>query len=177
MRPMKIMLIAVSSVMLLAMIGCSKKVTQTAPAIEERQTPETIPIPKSEPKLETIDLEPKEKSMSKYDISFRDVNFDFDKYDLSAEARDLLANHARVLKENLEIRLKIEGHCDERGTIEYNLALGERRANAVRNYLVNYGIDSYRLSTISYGKERPLDSRSTSEAWAKNRRAAFVVLP
>jgi peptidoglycan-associated lipoprotein len=114
--------------------------------------------------------------MSKSDISFRDINFDFDKYELSSEAREILANHARLLKENPQVRLKIEGHCDERGTIEYNLALGERRANVVKNYLVNYGVDSYRLSTISYGKERPLDLRSTPDAWAMNRRAAFVVL-
>ena len=80
-----------------------------------------------------------------------------------------------MLKENPDIKLTIEGHCDERGTIEYNLALGERRANAVKNYLINYGINPKRLSTISYGKERPLDPRSNEEAWAKNRRAAFVI--
>lgn len=171
----KIMLIIAVIISLMIIAGCSKKITQTAPAIEETVQPETIPIAKSDPKLDAIDLEPREKSVSKFDIYFSDVNFDFDRHDLTSEAREILANHARLLKENPHIRLKIEGHCDERGTIEYNLALGERRASAVKNYLVNYGIDSYRLSTISYGKERPLNSRSTPEAWAKNRRAAFIV--
>jgi len=72
--------------------------------------------------------------------------------------------------------LRIEGHCDERGTIEYNLALGERRANSVKNYLVNYGIDPNRLTTISYGEERPKDPRHNEEAWAKNRRVEFVII-
>ena len=175
MRPMKIILITASIFILMVIAGCSKKITQTAPATQETLQPETIPIGKSDPKLDTIDLEPREKSVSKYDVYFIDVNFDFDRHDLSSEAREILANHARLLKENPHIRLKIEGHCDERGTIEYNLALGESRSSAVKNYLVNYGIDSYRLSTISYGKERPLDPRSTPEAWAKNRRAAFIV--
>jgi peptidoglycan-associated lipoprotein len=162
---------------LIAIIGCSKKITKTAPATEETATPISLPPSvESSKKLETIDMTPGEKSMLKYDISFQDINFEFDKYELSEEARETLANHARLLKENPQVRLKIEGHCDERGTIEYNLALGERRANVVKNYLVNYGVDSYRLSTISYGKERPLDLRSTPDAWAMNRRAAFVVL-
>ncbi|MBN1561781.1 OmpA family protein [candidate division KSB1 bacterium] len=69
----------------------------------------------------------------------------------------------------------MEGHCDERGTVEYNLALGDKRASTAKAYLVNYGVDSKRLSIVSYGKERPVDSRHTEEAWAKNRRAAFVI--
>ncbi|MCI0494177.1 peptidoglycan-associated lipoprotein Pal [candidate division KSB1 bacterium] len=176
MKLLKITLAMIAMLALIAIIGCSKKVTKTAPATEETATPISIPSEESGKSLETIDLGPREKSMSKSDISFRDINFDFDKYELSSEAREILANHARLLKENPQVRLKIEGHCDERGTIEYNLALGERRANVVKNYLVNYGVDSYRLSTISYGKERPLDLRSTPDAWAMNRRATFVVL-
>jgi peptidoglycan-associated lipoprotein len=174
MKMMKIIVIAFAIVSLIAIVGCSKKVTKTAPATQETK-PVTTPTVESKPKVETIDLEPKEKSIPKVDLSFRNINFDYDKYDLTLEAREILANHARLLKENPEIKIKIEGHCDERGTIEYNLALGENRAYAVKNYLVNYGIDAYRLSTISYGKERPLDTRATPEALAKNRRAAFVI--
>ncbi|MCB0293276.1 MAG: OmpA family protein, partial [Calditrichaeota bacterium] len=74
------------------------------------------------------------------------------------------------------VRVRIEGHCDEMGTAEYNLALGERRANAVRQYLLRSGIAESRISTVSFGKEKPLDTRHTAEAWAKNRRAAFVVI-
>lgn len=174
MKMMKIIVLALAAMSLMMIIGCSKKVTKTEPATQET-SPVTTPTVESRQKLDTIDLEPKEKSVPKADLSFRDVNFDYDKYDLTPESRGILANHARLLKENPEIKLKIEGHCDERGTIEYNLALGERRAYAVKNYLVNYGIDAYRMSPISYGKERPLDPRSTEEAWAKNRRTTFVI--
>lgn len=110
------------------------------------------------------------------DVSFVDVNFDFDEYELTAAAREVLAEHARQLKDNLKILLLIEGHCDERGTIEYNLALGDRRADAVKTYLINYGIDPERLYSISYGKEKPLVPQQTEDAWAKNRRAAFSVV-
>jgi len=174
MKMMKFVVVAFAILSLIVINGCSKKVTKTAPATQETR-PVSTPTVETKPKVETIDLEPKEKSMPKVDLSFSNVNFDYDKYDLTPEAREILANHARLLKENPQVKLKIEGHCDERGTVEYNLALGERRAYAVKNYLVNYGIDPSRLSTISYGKERPFDMRSTPEAWAKNRRAAFVI--
>ncbi|HEX9970862.1 MAG TPA: peptidoglycan-associated lipoprotein Pal [bacterium] len=174
MKVMKVIFVAIAILSLVVINGCSKKITKTAPATQETK-PVTMPTVESKPKVETIDLEPKEKSIPKVDLSFRNINFDYDKYDLTPEAREILANHARLLKENPQVRLKIEGHCDERGTIEYNLALGENRAYAVKNYLVNYSINSNRLSTISYGKERPLDTRSAPEAWAKNRRAAFVI--
>jgi peptidoglycan-associated lipoprotein len=76
-----------------------------------------------------------------------------------------------MLESRPQARVLIEGHCDERGTVEYNLALGEKRAQAVKEYLVTYGVEGERLDTVSYGEERPLDPRSTEEAWAKNRRA------
>lgn len=169
----KTLSVMLSLLLILVWSGCSKKVTKTAPVPQE--TTQT-PTPRVETKeLQPIELESREKSLPKVDLNFLDVNFDFDKYDLRADAREILASHARLLKENPEIKLKIEGHCDERGTIEYNLALGERRASAVKSYLVTYGVDSARLQTISYGKERPLDMRSNEAAWAKNRRAAFVI--
>jgi peptidoglycan-associated lipoprotein len=108
-------------------------------------------------------------------VTFGNVNFDFDKYNLTVDARAILADHARRLKEHPQMEIMVEGHCDERGTIEYNLALGERRAAAVKIYLINYGIHPSRLHTISYGKEMPLDPQHTEDAWAKNRRAAFQI--
>ncbi len=99
------------------------------------------------------------------------VFFGFDRYDLSAEARATLEAQARWMAQNPSVDLIIEGHCDERGTREYNLALGERRATAAKNYLVALGVSSGRLETVSYGKERPMVLGNDAEAWAKNRRA------
>jgi peptidoglycan-associated lipoprotein len=104
-------------------------------------------------------------------IEFEDVQFEFDRYNLTPEALQILARNARVLEQHGDLSVIIEGHCDERGTIEYNLALGEKRAGAVKDYLVRYGIAEGRMRSISYGEERPLDRSATEEAWAKNRRA------
>ncbi len=103
------------------------------------------------------------------------VYFDYDKSDLRADTRDILKSNAEWVKANPGTKIQIEGHCDERGTEEYNLALGERRANSVKNYLVSLGISAERLFTISYGEELPEDPRHVEEAWAKNRRAHFLV--
>jgi peptidoglycan-associated lipoprotein len=103
------------------------------------------------------------------------VYFDFDKSVLKLEAQALLKKKADWLKANSAAKLLVEGNCDERGTAEYNLALGERRAEAAKKFLVDLGIDAKRISTISYGEERPLDPRKKEEAWAKNRNAGFVI--
>lgn len=104
-----------------------------------------------------------------------DVFFDFDKYDLKSDARERLAQNARFLLDNPEFVVTIEGHCDERGTNEYNLALGERRANSAKDYLESLGVDSSRLRTVSYGEERPFCTQSNEACWAQNRRAHFVL--
>jgi peptidoglycan-associated lipoprotein len=103
------------------------------------------------------------------------VQFGFDKYDLTAEAIATLNLQAAWMKHNESVRVTIEGHCDERGTREYNLALGERRATAIADYLMSMGISSDRINTISYGKERPENPASNEEAWAQNRRGVMVV--
>tara|TARA_B100000315_G_scaffold236648_1_gene252672 strand:+ start:252 stop:788 length:537 start_codon:yes stop_codon:yes gene_type:complete len=103
------------------------------------------------------------------------VFFDFDKYNLKADARKTLERQATWLKANPSVIFSIEGHCDERGTREYNLALGERRANSVKDYLVTLGINPARMKTISYGKERPVAIGSTNAAWAQNRRGVTRV--
>jgi len=103
------------------------------------------------------------------------VHFDFDKSDIRPDAEEVLQRKVSVLREYTGVTLNIEGHCDERGSNEYNLALGQRRAEAVRRYLMSYGIDQSRFGTISYGEERPLARASNEDAWAQNRRAEFVV--
>lgn len=103
------------------------------------------------------------------------VYFGFDEYTLSSDAQGKLTAMAEALKANKSAVIQIEGHCDERGTIEYNLALGERRAQSVKNFLTTLGVEAARLSTISYGEEKPVAQGHTEDAWAKNRRAEFVV--
>jgi peptidoglycan-associated lipoprotein len=104
------------------------------------------------------------------------VNFALDMYDIDAQARSILDSQATWLQRYPNVRITIEGHADERGTREYNLALGDRRANSAKNYLVARGIDAGRISTISYGKERPLALGSDEESWARNRRAVTVTV-
>ena len=106
----------------------------------------------------------------------KDIHFDFDKYDVRREDEEVLKENAALLKKYPKTKIQIEGHCDERGTVEYNLALGERRANNTKKYLVSLGIASNRISTISFGKERPLDKGHSEETWAVNRRAHTVLL-
>ena len=103
------------------------------------------------------------------------IFFDFDKYDLSAEARAQLEKQAAWLKAYPNITVTVEGNCDERGTREYNLALGERRASSAKNYLVALGVDPNRVQTISYGKERPAVLGSDEAAWAQNRRDVTAI--
>ncbi len=104
-----------------------------------------------------------------------DVQFEFDSAKLSMDAQDILRRKAEWLKENPRAKIIIEGHCDERGTNEYNLALGDRRAFSAKSFLVDLGIAASRLTTVSYGEERPIDSHADEDAWAKNRRAHFVI--
>lgn len=106
---------------------------------------------------------------------FQDIRFDFDKSFIREDAKPTLTKVADYLKKNAGAKLTIEGHCDERGTAEYNMALGDRRADSARKYLVSLGVPAGALSTISFGKEKPLDPGHTEEAWAKNRRAHFVL--
>jgi peptidoglycan-associated lipoprotein len=105
----------------------------------------------------------------------RHIYFAFDRYDLSTEAKATLDRKVAFLNDNREARVQIEGHCDERGTTAYNLALGERRANSAKTYLETAGVNASRLTTISYGEERPADPGNNEAAWAKNRRAQFVI--
>ncbi len=104
------------------------------------------------------------------------INFDFDNSNITAEAKTILKANAEWLKKNAKVSIQIEGHCDSRGTIEYNIALGEKRAIVVKKYLLGLGISKTRLNVISYGKEKPLVKEDSEAAWAKNRRANFVIV-
>jgi peptidoglycan-associated lipoprotein len=138
---------------------------------EPTQEP-TIP---PEPKVDEADLNAKDLDTLNRESPFQPVFFGFDSSDVDAQAQTTLNANAELLKKYPGWTITIEGHCDERGTAEYNLALGERRALSARNYLVSLGISADRLRTISYGKEFPFDPGHNEEAWAKNRRAHFVV--
>ncbi len=111
------------------------------------------------------------------ELQIADINFDFDKYNLKPEAQEILKKGAPAYLKYTDYKLVVEGHCDERGTAEYNLALGEKRASEAAKYLADLGIDKTRIKTISYGKEMPLDKGHDEAAWAKNRRAHFVIFP
>lgn len=101
--------------------------------------------------------------------------FAFDKYNLDDAAQEVLMSKADFLRENPDIYITIEGHCDERGTNEYNLALGDRRAESSKSFLVDMGIEAYRISTVSYGEESPFCDEKTEECWSNNRRDQFVI--
>jgi len=116
-----------------------------------------------------------EKIVARNQFLYEDIYFEFDKSILLPMAQDTLKKRAEYLYNHSDITVVIEGHCDERGTNEYNLALGDRRSESAKRYLVDLGISPSRLTTISYGEERPVDPRHNREAWAKNRRAHFVI--
>jgi peptidoglycan-associated lipoprotein len=107
--------------------------------------------------------------------ALRDINFEFDRYNLTDEAKATLDELAQALTANPQFAVTIEGHADERGTVEYNLALGEQRAQAAKAYIVALGVDASRVDTISYGEQRPVDAGHDELAWAINRRDHFLV--
>jgi peptidoglycan-associated lipoprotein len=114
-------------------------------------------------------------AVSKSEADLKDIHFDYDKFSLNSEEREILKGHAEWLSRHGDYIVTIEGHCDERGTTEYNLALGSRRAEEVKRFLVDLGVEETRIKTISYGEELPLDAGHDEQAWARNRRAHFTV--
>ncbi|MGD9898509.1 MAG: peptidoglycan-associated lipoprotein Pal [Calditrichaceae bacterium] len=166
-----ILSIVTSFAFLVILSGCHKAATKiTQPVKQVVETPVEVEKP-----VEEVETDSDANAKTKVELRFAEIYFDYDKFEITSTARQTLAGYARSLKENPNVKLLIEGHCDERGTIEYNLALGERRADSVKKYLVNSGVESSRLSTISYGKERPVVLGTGESSWAKNRRSAFMI--
>jgi peptidoglycan-associated lipoprotein len=127
--------------------------------------PPAAAAPRSEPKASVREL---------YDRGVQDAYFDFDKSDIRDDARSNLTRSAEFLRNNPTVTVQIEGHCDERGSVAYNLGLGDRRANSARDFLVSLGISGDRITTISYGKERPFCTETSETCWQQNRRAHLV---
>jgi peptidoglycan-associated lipoprotein len=171
------MLLAVGLVLIVALVslsGCGKKAeVETDPAAGAGEpTEEEVPPPPVAEEPEVVDEGPDYPNLDPADYGVQDVYFAFDQYDLDDESMGLLSRNAKVMKE-AGVVILISGHCDERGTIEYNLALGEKRARAVRDYLVSLGVSGTQLKVTSYGESKPFAMGSDEDAWAMNRRAHF----
>ncbi len=163
--------IAVTLASALALSACKKEAPEELPPPPQQDvTPPPVtptpsgPIPGAQPHFQQM--------MQGRDV----IYFDTDKFDIDSEDQAALRQQAQYLQQYPNVRATVEGHCDERGTREYNLALGERRANAAKNYLVSLGVGADRVTTVSYGKERPVALGSNEQAWARNRRAVTIVL-
>ena len=176
--------IFVSILALVVIGGCAKK-----SPMEPQATATPEPAPASQPQVETYQppapqpeapaqpaMEPAAAPMPmEKKVKLADVFFAFDVYALSPAARKTLSDNADLLRKNPGANILIEGHCDERGTREYNLGLGERRANSTRNYLVSLGVNASRIQTVSYGEDRPFAMGHDESAWSQNRRAHIFV--
>lgn len=173
---------------LLVTVSCSKKIVQSDPAVEEEvvavddtntAVPEkTEPAPQQDQIAEEASKEAdmqREKMEAQQMFMDNDIYFAFESAVLMDKAKEILSQKAEWLLTNPDTSIIIEGHCDERGTSAYNIALGDRRAESARSYLVDLGIDTTQLSKISYGEERPVDTGNSEDAWSKNRRVHFVV--
>ncbi len=184
--PGSIALVLLAAVLVVA--GCQPKAAPSAtPAPETPKEPAKPAAPAAEtPKqvTEAFPPAPVEKkevpaSMSIEELNrsgvLKTVHFDYDSSTLSDEAREILQANAAWMKANPGRRVMVGGHCDERGTVQYNIALGDRRAKGVLDYLVGLGVDASRLRAVSFGKEKPLDEGHDEEAWKKNRRAEFTI--
>lgn len=163
-----------------SMVACATKPKPApvaeAPPAPPPPAPEPAAPPPEAPPPPPAPMGPVPGSAQDFVINAGDiVYFDYDKYAVREDARPKLDSQAAWLKRYPEVRVRIEGNCDERGTREYNFALGSRRATAVRDYLVGHGISSSRIETISYGKEKPVDTGTGEEAWAHNRNGHTVI--
>ena len=165
-----------------AFTACAKKAPPAPPPPPPVAPEAPPPAPPPPPKPEVapvVDEYARLKAMSAEEIEksglLKEVYFEYDKADIREPDRATLAQNADALKRFDFLRITVEGHCDERGTVEYNLALGERRAKAAHDYLVSLGVPAERLKTVSYGKEVPVCTQSGEECWQRNRRAHFTV--
>jgi len=158
----------IAAITMLAVGACSKKAPEVLPPAPEGTGTDTG--------SNTGGVVPGSQQDFIANVSSDRIFFDFDQYNVDAQDQATLQSQAQWLARNPAVRVTLEGHADERGTRDYNIALGERRANAAKNYLATLGVDPSRINVISYGKERPAAIGSNEEAWAQNRRAVTVVI-
>lgn len=158
-------------------VGAAFLLQGCAPMSSDTSTSEGGPLMQTAMISSGSSLEAMRRGESAAEGPLKSIYFDFDRYDLRSDVRETLKTNADWLKENPGTRLEIEGHCDERGTTEYNLALGAKRAQSAKDYLVTLGISGERISTVSYGKEVPVCRDKSEGCWQKNRRDRFVVTP
>ncbi|PHR58351.1 MAG: peptidoglycan-associated lipoprotein [Robiginitomaculum sp.] len=163
-----------AAVFVVSACASDPQVTQTSTPGPTQQQPSSRPVT---PVQTTQTYAPRPGSIEEFSTSAGDrIYFGYDSYTLSAQARATLSKQAAWMNSYPRVRVLLAGNCDERGTREYNLALGARRANSVKDYLVNLGVDPSRMTTISYGKERPIDPRSMGEAWSINRNTHTAIV-
>ncbi len=161
---------------LLFTVSCAKKTVKDETALQQQAEEEARIKAREAEQTESLQEEARRKLAAAQERFLNeDIHFEFDRSDLLPEAQEILRWKAAWMQKNPNVQVTIEGHCDERGTNEYNLALGDRRANSTKSYLMDLGIYGSRLNTISYGEERPADYGSNEEAWAKNRRAHLTL--
>lgn len=166
----RILALALATALTAALAGCAKKPATTTPVPPAPTPTETTPTPTTPPPATTP--EPTTPPVSARDLQI--VYFAYDSFTLDDGARAALDANAKLMRENPTLNVSVDGHCDERGTVEYNQALGQKRAEAVAQYLADQGIEASRFRVISYGKERPAVEGSDESAWAKNRRVEFT---
>ena len=184
----------ISLLLLLGMVfaGCSSPKVVQQPVQPEQRQPQQSEATQQEPERRITEIRPTDrmteqqlaKIVTNEDIPkyketsglFQDIYFDYDEYQIQPDARPILEKVSSWLLKNSAAKIAVEGNCDERGTNEYNLALGDRRAKAVRDYLIALGIAPDRIQTISYGEEKPVCMEQAEQCWARNRRVHFVVL-
>ena len=179
---MKLRLVVVVLLALVPLIGCSRRAPQPASPPPAASTDDAAARARADSiaaaqlaRQQAEERERRAQLARAQEVLSNVVYFEYDSFQLNAEAEDRLRVKSAILRANPGLELRVEGHADERGSTEYNIALGQRRAEAVRTFLAGYGVPGTRLSTISYGKERPAVAGSTESAWAQNRRAEFAV--
>lgn len=167
-------------VLSLIFVSCAPKAVQTTPPVSTTGTQERALSDEEKRRIAEEELARTERDrllreQERLASILKDVYFDFDSYAISASELPKIEGVNAFMKQDRDVSMIVEGHCDERGTVDYNLALGQKRAEAVKDYLVKMGVDGSRVRTISYGKEVPVETGKSEEAWAKNRRAHFKI--